>query len=307
MVKFIGKPPEFLSSVNRQATLEKQSTFTIFSRTLRTLRTMPGKRKRTKVTYNEGKMANAFNIAGKSESSTSSKKKMTTAARERKGQAPYRPEGNKTAPTAEVLEDRMPEPTRNKHNELVFEDYPEFRPNLTPQEVLARGSFGGTYFRPITSAVTGISYKSKEVLKEFPRTWIKTLAKRMVVSRDYDKTVNKYGVKCGGSLDMWEGSGWISDIDPYGWFQWYCRFYLGRRSTDDGRQIKRQMGVCGVKGRFRNQLIGKCARGGTTFDDERISPVIRQALQHWGYVVTQKDADKYVKLKGLPKLKRVTK
>ena len=133
---------------------------------------------------------------------------------------------------------------------------------------------------------------------------------------------------------MWETSGWIADIDPYGWFQWqvfffrcsflifghrsfffssgctnlfhtrYCRFYLGRRSSDDSRQIKRANGVCGIKGRFRNQLIGKCARGGTTFDDVRISPVIRQALQHWGYVLTKRDADKYVKLKGLPKLKQ---
>jgi len=46
---------------------------------------------------------------------------------------------------------------------------------------------------------------------------------------------------------MWEGSGWISDIDPYGWFQWYCRFYMGRRSTDDDRQIARGMGVMGPK------------------------------------------------------------
>ena len=119
----------------------------------------------------------------------------------------------------------------------------------------------------------------------------------------YDADVNRYGKKCGGDLHMWESSGWIASIDPYGWFQWYCRFYLGRRSSDDHRQIARGNGVAGVKGRFRNQLIGKCARGGTTFDDVRVSPVIRQALQHWGYVLTKADADKYVKLKGLPRLK----
>merc|ERR1711865_274053 len=183
----------------------------------------------------------------------------------------------KTAPQCEILPDSQPIPKRHaKTSTLIFKDYPEFKPNLTPFEVLRLGSFGGTYYRPIKSAVT---------------------------SSNYDKSVNRFNVKCGGSLDMWESSGWISNTDPYGWFQWYCRFYMGRRSTDDARQIKRQLGVCGIKGRFRNQLIGKCARGGTTFDDIRISPVIRQALQHWGYDLTKVDADKYVKLKGLPKLK----
>jgi hypothetical protein len=269
---------------------------------------MSGKRKRSTINYNEQKLANEFDIKGETMKSVkTSKNKMTTAQRERikEGKKPYRGnEGNKTAPTATELSERMPLPTRNKHNELVFTDYPEFRPNLTPAEVLERGSFGGTYFRPITSAVTGLSYKSKDVLKEFPREWIKNLPKNMVISRTYDKSINMYNVKCGGSLDMWEGSGWISNIDPYGWFQWYCRFYLGRRSTDDLRQIKRANGVCGIKGRFRNQLIGKCARSGTTYDDVKISPVIRQALQHWGYVLTERDANKYVKLKGLPKLKK---
>merc|ERR1711865_447177 len=115
--------------------------------------------------------------------------------------------------------------------------------------------------------------------------------------------VNMYGVKCGGSLDMWESSGWMSTIDPYGWFQWYCRFYLGRRSTDDERQIARGLGCCGPKGRFRNQLIGKIARSGATLNDHGISPVIRQSLLHWGYVLTQRDAASYCKLKGLPAIK----
>ena len=88
----------------------------------------------------------------------------------------------------------------------------------------------------------------------------------------------------------------------YGWFQWYCRFYLGRRSTDDERQVARALGVASKKGRFRNQLIGKCARAGKAFDDVSVSPVIRQSLQHWGYVLTSRDADAYVKLKQLPQL-----
>ena len=263
------------------------------------------------VNYSENAMAAAFDIgdrrAGKKRRTTTYN---TTAEKERRaeGKQPYRGGApNKVAPQAAVtlLEDPSRVPTRNQHNELVFPDFPDFRPNLTPAEVLALGSFGGTYFRPITSAVTGESYKSREVLAEFPKDWFAGLdLKTQVTSRTYDKNVNQYGVKCGGSLDMWEGSGWISPIDPYGWFQWYCRFYRGRRSTDDERQIKRGLGVCGVKGRFRNQLIGKCARGGKAFDDPTVSPVIRQALQHWGYQLTSRDADKYVKLKKLPALPR---
>ena len=92
-------------------------------------------------------------------------------------------------------------------------------------------------------------------------------------------------VKCGGSLDMWESSGWMSNIDPYGWYQWYCRFYLGRRSSDDKRQISRWNKSAGPSGRFRNQLIGKCSREGRSYDDSRVSPVIRQSLLHWGYLL----------------------
>ena len=68
---------------------------------------------------------------------------------------------------------------------------------------------------------------------------------------------NTYGVTCGGGLDMWEGNGWIADCDPYGWFQWYCRFYLGRRCSDDERQIQRGNGVMGPRGRWRNNLTNK--------------------------------------------------
>merc|ERR1712025_882347 len=76
-------------------------------------------------------------------------------------------------------------------------------------------------------------------------------------SQVYRKHINKYGVKCGGSLGMWESSGWISDSDPYGWFQWYCRFYNGRRCEDDSRQISRWLKSAGAKGRFRSQLCNK--------------------------------------------------
>lgn len=116
-----------------------------------------------------------------------------------------------------------PIPERNDVGELVFLDYPNFRPNLTPKEVLQMGSFGGTYFRPITSAVTRLSYK--DVWKELPADWLVGLKiNTQVASSTYSKSVNKYNETCGGDLEMWESSGWITSIDPYGWFMWYCRY-----------------------------------------------------------------------------------
>ena len=77
--------------------------------------------------------------------------------------------------------------------------------------------------------------------------------------KNYDPTVNTYKVKCGGDLEMWESSGWIKEVDPYGWFMWYCRFYLGRRCEDDERQIGRWKNCTGPKGRviLYNEIIVK--------------------------------------------------
>ena len=122
-------------------------------------------------------------------------------------------------------------PTKNAKGELVFPDYPHFRPNLTPKEVLQKGSFGGTYFRPIYSRVTQQHYS--DVWKELPADWLTGLnVSTQVSSALYRTLINRYKEACGGDLDMWEGSGWITHIDPYGWFQWYCRFYQGRLGLD---------------------------------------------------------------------------
>lgn len=190
----------------------------------------------------------------------------------------------------ELLE-RKPMMERESDGVLIAADFPEFRPNLSPAQVLQRGSFGGTYFRSIESAVTGVKY-GREVLNEYPKSWFKGLSvSKQLCSPNYDKDVNMYRVKCGGSLGMWESSGWISPMDPYGWFQWYCRFYLGRRTTDDARQVQRWLSGHGPKGRFRKQLLNKILAAGGDIDNYKVSPVIRQTCQHWGYVVTQQDLD----------------
>jgi hypothetical protein len=165
----------------------------------------------------------------------------------------------------------------------------DFHPNRTPEEVLRSGSFGGTYFRSISSAVTNVAYKCSDVLRDsVDPAWIEGLdKKRMLTSSTYQPAVNKFGVKCGGSLGMWESSGWISDSDPYGWFQWYCRFYQGRRCSDDLRQIQRWAKSAGPKGRFRSQLCNKILAAHTTCDDASISPVIRQTMLHWGLAITE--------------------
>jgi len=181
-----------------------------------------------------------------------------------------------------------PLPKRDTDGVLLFSDAKEFRPNMTPKEVLHAGSFGGTYFRPIKSSITGLSYN--KVWNELPQDWLQGLdAKKMIYSSIYDEKINTYKVKCGGSLEMWETSGWIVEQDPYGWFQWYCRFYLGRRTEDDTRQIGRWKNCCGPKGRWKGNLVGKIARAGAAYNNHAISPVVRQTLQHWGYRLTEKD------------------
>ena len=77
--------------------------------------------------------------------------------------------------------------------------------------------------------------------------------------------------------------------DPYGRFQWYCRFYRGRRTSDDERQIGRWLKLAGPNGRFKKRLINMIKKKNTSYDDEKVSPVIRQVLLHWGYQLTNKD------------------
>ena len=172
----------------------------------------------------------------------------------------------------------------------TFKDYPDFKPSLTPHQVLKLGYFGGTYFRPIYSSVTKKHYKSHDVIKEYPKSWFKGIdIEKMVTSQDYDKNVNKYKVKCGTGLDDWEKAGWMNKQDPYGWFQWYCRFYRGRRTDDDERQVKRWLALAGPKGRFKKRLVNMIKDKDAKYDDISISPVIRQTLQHWACKITPGD------------------
>lgn len=143
---------------------------------------------------------------------------------------------------------------------MTFKDHPEFTPDYTPQQVLAMGAFGGAYFRPIYSTVLGQALADDYL--QFP--WANRIATTLLVG-PYNPAVNHYGVACGTSLQLWESKGWIHPADPRGWFQWYCRFYQGRRIADDQRQIKRWLAIAGPKGRFNRSR----------------TPIIRQTLLHW--------------------------
>lgn len=186
----------------------------------------------------------------------------------------------------------MRKPVKGTDGCYHFPDYPEFRPNLSPAEVLRMGSFGGGYFRPIYSSVA--NWKFDRVWEELPKQWLKDLdVPKQVANPVYDVTVNKYGVKCGQTLEQWEANGWIREVDPYGWFQWYCRFFQGRRCDDDARQVARGVACFGPKGRWLRNLVNKIRNSKQPLekavDDHTISPAVRQTLQHWGYRVTMRD------------------
>ena len=161
-----------------------------------------------------------------------------------------------------------------------------FTPNKTLVEIISEGAFGGTYFRDIYSGVNGKWYRNS--WKEFD--FLKDIDPKLYSSNYYDVRVNKNGVKCSTSLRFWENKGWINEQDPYGWFQWYCTYYYGRRSSDasetsrankvreDERQIKRWLDIVN---RFKGILVKIIKDKVTKFDDFSVSPKIRQILLHW--------------------------
>ena len=157
-----------------------------------------------------------------------------------------------------------------------------FSPNKTPIEAIKEGAFGGTYFRDIYSGINKKWYKNS--WQEFVH--VKNIDAKFYASDYYDVNVSRYGAKCRTSLRFWKNKGWINKIDPYGCFQWYFRYLLGRRSIDDKRQTNRWKKIVS---RFRGKLVKMIKDAGSKFDDYSISPKIRQILLHWGYELTKKN------------------
>ncbi len=135
---------------------------------------------------------------------------------------------------------------------------PLFQPSLTPKQMLELGVFGGVYMR--------------DCREEYPREWF-THAKFATGKRD--KNVNYFKVHASQSLKVWRQKGWIYKDDPRGWFEWYCRYYMGRRiPKEDDRQIQRWRAFA----RHIGQVRKNCRQG-----DEFCRRRQRQALLHWAY------------------------
>ena len=119
--------------------------------------------------------------------------------------------------------------------------------------------------------------------KEFDQS--KDIEQKYYCLNYYDVSVNKYGVKCGTSLRFWEKNGRINPTDPYRWFQWYFRYWLGRSSSNDDRQINRWKGIVS---KFKGKLVKLINNAAGKFDDYFVSSKIRQILLHWGIELTEK-------------------
>ena len=133
----------------------------------------------------------------------------------------------------------------------------EFRPQLSPKEMLELGVFGGKYMNDCTA--------------EFPVDWFQ---KARLCPEIHDPELNLFGVNASQTLAEWRRKGWIYKEDPRGWFQWYCRYYMVRRCSDDERQIKRW--------KCMRRHIGQITKNCRPLDLD-CRPRQRQALLHWAY------------------------
>ena len=160
-----------------------------------------------------------------------------------------------------VVNDKMQKGYCYELTEPVGKNFdPRFKPELTPKEMLELGVFGGIYMR--------------DCRDEFPTSWfVKAKLQNPKFSKP-NPDLNYFKVNASQPLSYWRRKGWIHPQDPRGWFQWYCRYYMGRRTIDDERQIKRWLAMR----RHVAQIKKNCKPC-----DLSCRPKQRQALLHWAY------------------------
>ncbi len=160
-----------------------------------------------------------------------------------------------------VVNDNMQKKYSYTLTEPMGENFdPRFKPELTPKQMLALGVFGGVYMR--------------DCAKEFPKDWFKKAKFQKKDTYKRSPKINFFGVNASQPLSVWRKKDWIHPQDPRGWFQWYCRYYMGRRSEDDQRQIKRWVAIR----RHIAQIVKNCNAG-----DYSCRRKQRQAVLHWAY------------------------
>ena len=162
-------------------------------------------------------------------------------------------------PKVVVVNDKMQKNYRYELAEPAGRNFdPRFKPQLTPKQMLAMGIFGGKYMT--------------DCGKEFPSDWF---AKAKLCPLRHDPQLNYFKVNASQPLSVWREKGWIHPDDPRGWFQWYCRYFMGRRMPqEDDRQVKRWLALK----RHMAQLKKNCKP--KDLDCRRKQ---RQALLHWAY------------------------
>lgn len=140
----------------------------------------------------------------------------------------------------------------NLNTVIKFEDYPEFKPDFTPIEMFWLGIFGGNYYQ-----INNFKKYSNKFLAEINSNnndlWFDFYKK--LFNKSYNVETNLFQVKCGSSYEQWIDRGWIFEIDPNGWVEWYVNFYYGRRDKCDKEQIKRWKSF---KARHSGMLLAKC-------------------------------------------------
>lgn len=157
-----------------------------------------------------------------------------------------------------VVSDRMQDDFEYLRTEPVGENFDSgFTPELKPQELLQLGVFGGRYMT--------------DCINEFPADWF---SRAKLSPGKSDSSLNFFGVKASQSLKSWAEKGWLHRDDPRDWFQWYCRYFMGRRMEDDKRQISRWKGMK----RHATQVKRNCSQGDLSCRAKQ-----RQALLHWAY------------------------
>lgn len=159
-----------------------------------------------------------------------------------------------------IVNDLMQTDYEYELTEKVGENFGfDFKPDLTPKEILELGAFGGKYMT--------------DCRDEFPKDWFK---KAKLCHERHDPKINYFGINASQPLSVWRKKGWINKkYDPRGWFQWYCRYYMGRRIVDeDKKQISRWKKMRRHIGQIRKNCRVK---------DIYCRPKQRQALLHWAY------------------------